>query len=84
MPTLLVIDDERSIHSIFTKAFEDGGVKVVTASSAVEGLRQLEEQNPDAVILDVLLPDGRGLEVFSRIQEIDSRLPVNLTSTCKV
>lgn len=76
MPTLLVIDDERSIHSIFTKAFEDGEVKVVTASSAAEGLRELEQRSPDAVILDVLLPGGRGLEVFAEIQEIDSRLPV--------
>ena len=77
MPTLLVIDDERSIHSIFRKALGSSNeVQVLTAASASEGLKALADNQPDAVILDVLLPDGQGLEVFSQIQQLDSRLPV--------
>ncbi|MCA9211978.1 MAG: sigma-54-dependent Fis family transcriptional regulator [Planctomycetales bacterium] len=77
MPTLLVVDDERSILSVFQRIFDKSeDTDVLTASTAVDGLSIVREHHPDAVVLDVMLPDQSGLDVFAEIQAIDSRVPV--------
>ena len=77
MQTLLVIDDERSVLSVFQGVFgKQPDVELLTASSGKEGIEVVKTKRPDAVILDVLLPDQQGLDVFSELREIDPRLPV--------
>jgi two-component system nitrogen regulation response regulator GlnG len=76
MPTLLVIDDDPSIREAFRAVFEEPGVTVLTAASAREGLRLAEGQRPDAVLLDLALPDMPGLDAFRRLHERDARVPV--------
>jgi two-component system nitrogen regulation response regulator GlnG len=76
MSRILVIDDDRSIRHFIAKAFEDSDVEVVPAASAEEGMRLLAESSPDVVLLDILLPESSGLELFERIHEADSKLPV--------
>jgi two-component system nitrogen regulation response regulator GlnG len=77
MPKLLVIDDERSVLHVFQGVFaKQPDVEVLTASSGGEGVFLVGQKKPDAVILDVLLPDERGLDVFARIRHIDPQLPV--------
>jgi len=73
---LLVIDDEPSILQVFRGVFRTPDYTVLTASTAAKGLQQVREQQPDTVVLDVLLPDSSGLDVFTEIQEIDAKLPV--------
>jgi two-component system nitrogen regulation response regulator GlnG len=76
MPVLLVIDDDRSVRHLIGKAFEGGEIEVVDAATADDGLRLVAERRPDVVLLDVLLPEKSGLEVFEQLHEIDSKLPV--------
>ncbi|MFN4259571.1 MAG: sigma-54-dependent transcriptional regulator [Gemmataceae bacterium] len=76
MPTLLVIDDEQSVRYSFRRVFEGDDTKVLTARTATEGLKQLREQQPDVIVLDLQLPDGSGMDVFRDIQAIDRRCPV--------
>ncbi|TWT31314.1 Nitrogen assimilation regulatory protein [Posidoniimonas corsicana] len=76
MPRLLSIDDDRSVHHLVTKALEDTGVEVVPALTARGGVDAIEAERPDAVLLDVMLPDMSGLDAFRLIRQIDSRLPV--------
>src|SRR6516162_7902502 len=76
MATLLVIDDEQSVRYSFRRVFEGNGVTVLTARTAGEGLQQAREQAPDAVVLDLQLPDRSGLEVFHDIQALDPKRPV--------
>jgi len=52
------------------------GLEVLTAETGTAAIRLVENQRPDAVILDVRLPDLSGLDVFERLREVDSRLPV--------
>jgi len=78
MPALLIIDDEPSILHAFRKGFRDTGLDIRTATTCTEGLLQIEESRPDAIILDVHLPDGSGLETFERIRSIDARIPIIL------
>src|SRR4051794_26447800 len=76
MPTLLVVDDEPAILHAFARAFREPGVELLTASTAAEGLEKFNRNKPDAVVLDVHLPDQSGLEAFRTIQTIDARVPV--------
>ena len=76
MPKLLVVDDEPNVLYSFRKGLSQEGLCVQTAETGQEGLRLIEQERPDAVILDVRLPDMSGLDIFDRIQELDPRLPV--------
>jgi two-component system nitrogen regulation response regulator GlnG len=77
-PVLLAIDDEAAILSVLRIAFAEPEVKLLTASTAAEGLRLFLEQRPDVVILDVKLPDMNGLDLFRRLHQSDAKVPVIL------
>jgi DNA-binding NtrC family response regulator len=74
--TLLVIDDEQNLLYSIKKSLESDTLNVLTAQSGKEGLERIRQSRPDAVILDIRLPDLSGLDVFSQIRKIDVRLPV--------
>jgi len=76
MSTVLVVDDDRTVLSLVQKALRDMEVSVLTAQNAEDGLESLRENRPDALLLDIMLPDASGLEVAHKVQAIDSRLPV--------
>jgi len=66
MPLLLVIDDEQSVRYSFRRVLEADGMQVLTAATAAEGLAMVREHRPDAVVLDLQLPDRSGLECFRK------------------
>ena len=77
MHRLLVVDDERSVLSVFKSVFgKQPDVELLTVATGSEGIDLVKAKRADAVILDVLLPDQQGLDVFSQLREIDPRLPV--------
>lgn len=76
MPSLLVVDDEPSIHHAFQRAFRGDELAVLTACNAVEAIQVFQASGPDAVVLDLHLPDSSGFEVFRRMHELDARIPV--------
>lgn len=76
MPTLLIVDDEPNLLYSLKRALKPEGLTVVTATSGAEGLAQIRLSRPDAVVLDVRLPDMSGLDVFDEIKQIDAQLPV--------
>jgi two-component system nitrogen regulation response regulator GlnG len=73
---LLVIDDDRSVRHTIREAFVGSDVQILTASSATEGWSLLHAQQPDVILLDILLPEIPGLKMFQQIREYDSKLPV--------
>jgi len=76
MPSLLVVDDDRSALHMFRSAFAGTDVEVLTATSAGEGIEITTRSHPDAVVLDIVLPDDSGLRLFSRIQGFDDKIPI--------
>jgi two-component system KDP operon response regulator KdpE len=66
---LLVIDDEVQILRLLTHALEADGFEVHTAKTGKQGLGEVAALQPDAVILDLGLPDMDGNEVLRRIRE---------------
>jgi len=69
MSTILVIDDEPGIRTILQEILEDEKYKVITAEDGIEGLRYIEEEIIDLVILDVWLPNKGGIDVLEEIKE---------------
>jgi DNA-binding NtrC family response regulator len=76
MAHILVIDDDRSVRHLIAKAFEDSDVQIVPAATAEEGMQLLDKGQFDVVLLDIMLPESSGLDLFERIHKVDSKLPV--------
>ncbi len=78
--TILVADDDRTIRTVLTQALTRAGCKVHATSSLTTLLRWVEEGKGDLVISDVVMPDGNGLEMIPRINELRRGLPVIVIS----
>ena len=70
--TVLIVDDERLVADTLALVLKRRGWQAVTAYSAMEALRRVQEFQPAAAILDVVLPDFNGIELAAQIQH---RLP---------
>lgn len=76
MPTLLIVDDEPNVLYLLEKHLRSETVDIITSETARGGIEKVKEYHPDAVVLDVRLPDLSGLDAFNIIRQHDSRLPV--------
>ena len=73
---ILVVDDEPSVRDALDRALRMDGYKVQLAADGQQALDQLAEQAPDAIVLDLLMPEVDGLEVCRRIRAAGDRIPV--------
>lgn len=78
-PKILVIEDEPPIRKFLRISLESHGYVIIEAETAAEGIGQAVTEPPDAVILDLGLPDQDGLQVISRLREW-SRVPIIVVS----
>jgi len=76
MPRLLVVDDDRTILHMVKKAFEESQVEILTSRDPAEVLEVIRERQPDVVLLDIMLPETSGLELFPQIHSVDPKLPI--------
>ena len=68
---VLIVDDESIIRWSLKKFFEEEGFNVVTASSGLRALKNLEETNFDLVFLDIQLPDANGIDLLKTVKGMD-------------
>lgn len=78
-PLLLVVDDEAGVLRLMKLELTAQGFRVITAADGEEALRLAEEQRPDAVVLDIMMPGISGLEVMRRLRE-RSNVPIILVT----
>lgn len=76
--SILVVDDEAEIREGLEALLASEGFEVVLAATGEEGLRKLEEQPFDLLLLDVSLPDRSGLEMLRDIRQRDPNLSIIL------
>ena len=76
MPSLLIVDDDRSIIRIFQRCFENSDITVLSAVSGAEALRVMNDLSPDVVILDIMLPDESGLATGEEIHRLNPAIPI--------
>jgi two-component system, OmpR family, response regulator MprA len=77
---LLIVDDDRALRDALRRALTLAGYEVTGAAAGGEALGQLSDRAPDAVILDIGLPDMNGLDVCRRLRAQGQRLPVLVLS----
>jgi DNA-binding response OmpR family regulator len=73
---VLVVDDDERLSSMLVEYLAPDGMSVTTAANGVQGLRQIEKESYDLVILDIMLPGLSGLEVLKRLRQSGNRTPV--------
>jgi two-component system, OmpR family, KDP operon response regulator KdpE len=76
---VLVVDDERQILRAMRVILREAGFEVATAETVQEALDALAVRPPDAAILDLILPDGNGVDICRSIREW-SEMPIILLS----
>ncbi len=67
-PRLLVVDDDPTVRELLERFLVKEGFEVITAASGVEALRLARERHPDAVTLDVMMPDLDGWSVLAALK----------------
>ena len=77
---ILVVDDEERIINFLRSKLKASGYEVLTARNGVEGLDQVQAQEPDLIVLDLLMPKMNGLQALKKMRGIRPDLKVILTS----
>jgi len=65
---ILVVEDEKDILQLVTLYLEKEGFRILKATTGTEGLRSAKEDNPDLVILDLMLPEIDGLDICKQLR----------------
>ena len=80
MPEILLVDDDEGTRSLFVEIAELAGYTINTASSGEEFFKLYAEQQPDMLILDLVMPNMDGLELMRKLLELDCQLPLLVIS----
>lgn len=73
---LLVVDDEPNIRDLLASSLRFAGFQVATASDGLSGLDLIQQDAPDLIVLDVMLPDISGFELTERLRASGIQTPV--------
>ena len=79
MKKILIVDDEKPISDIIKFNLAKEGYETVTAFDGREAITKFEEENPDLIILDLMLPELDGLEVAKEVRKT-SHIPIIILS----
>ncbi len=79
MTRILIIEDEEKLASLLADYCRHAGFTASVCLRGAEGLALLQEQGADAVLLDLMLPDGDGLDICKAIRR-NSNVPILITS----
>jgi two-component system, OmpR family, alkaline phosphatase synthesis response regulator PhoP len=73
---ILLVDDEIDFLQLLKVRLEANDYAVVTAMNGKEALEKFKREKPDALILDVMMPEINGLEVLREIRKEDQKIPI--------
>lgn len=76
MPTVLIVDDEANIIELSRLYFEKEGWRVIPAQNGEVALKQVKEQHPDLMLLDIMLPKVDGWDVCKRLRAEGNTIPI--------
>lgn len=67
-PLVLLVEDDAGLREAVVRGLTKAGYQVATAGSGREAVQSAHDLNPDAVVMDVLLPDGQGPDAAAEIR----------------
>ena len=65
---ILVVDDTKDVLQVVSRRLQSWGYEAIMADSGEEGLRAAEEQAPDLILLDIMMPKLKGRDVCARLK----------------
>lgn len=77
---IMIIDDEKGITDIYHEFFTNEGTEVIIANNGEDGLKKAKSDQPDLILLDIIMPQINGLDILKALKadEITSKIPVVL------
>lgn len=75
---VMVVDDEPDTIDLVRLVLESEGIEVVGANSGKECLAMIDDNRPDAILLDIMMPGMDGWETFHQIKEKDATIPISM------
>lgn len=79
MTTILLIDDDIDVLKINKKYLDNEGFQTLTAATAIDGIRLIEQYHPDCIVLDVMMPQVNGFQACSKIRTLTDAPVIFLT-----
>jgi DNA-binding NtrC family response regulator len=76
VPRVLIVDDEQGVGFVFSRAMTEQGYRPLWVATAAACLEEVARQEPDAVLLDMMLPDADGVTVLSALRKEHPDVPV--------
>lgn len=73
---ILLVDDEVDFIDLLKMRLEAGGYDVITSNNGKDALDRFKKDKPDAILLDIMMPELDGLSVLKQIRAQDAALPV--------
>ena len=70
--TILVVDDDRAIHTALRAILEKAGYRIASAMDGMQGTMMARQSTPDMIILDINMPAGGGASVYERLRQMNT------------
>jgi len=67
--SILIVEDDNVLQEMYCEKFEMDGFRVEKAATGREGLKVLEKEAPNIILLDILMPDMNGLEMLKEMKK---------------
>ena len=79
---ILIVEDDRFLHSLLSDKLKKSGVQVISAFDVETGLEEAAKSSPDLILLDIILPGVDGFSVLEKLKADDSlkKIPVIILS----
>lgn len=75
---ILIIDDDPFIMDMYVMKFRNEGYTIEVAKDGKEGLKKIEEFNPDVVLLDIVIPQMDGFSVLKEVKKSNNKVKIIL------
>jgi len=76
MAKILVVEDEQSIQTLLTYNLKDAGYEVINATDGREGLEKAQNEQPDLILLDWMLPHMDGMDICKNLRLQKNQVPI--------
>ncbi len=78
---VLIVEDEENLRLLYEEELKAEWYEILLAKNGKEAITQLEEEKPDLIILDIVMPVMDGMEALNRILRKDRKIPIILNSS---
>jgi CheY-like chemotaxis protein len=78
---ILLVEDEEGLRLLYQQELEDEGYDVLVAKNGKEAIQRLEQERPDLIVLDIVMPVMDGIEALGRIVGKERKIPIVLNTS---